>query len=79
MHSHYFAGCEMQLEEEFRRVGCNAVQSVESILAFWRNILPTYSGRKNKPSKKPVIDRRQVDPCWSPDYDWFLTWLTLGP
>jgi hypothetical protein len=38
--------------EEFCLLGYNAMQSIESPLAFWRNMSPPSSRSKKKPSKK---------------------------
>jgi hypothetical protein len=39
--------------EELWLLGYNAVQSVESQLAFRKKMWPSFLGSKNKPSKKP--------------------------
>jgi hypothetical protein len=40
--------------EEFYLVGYTAMQTTESQLIFWRNMLPVSSGSKNNPSKTPA-------------------------
>jgi hypothetical protein len=40
--------------EEFCHLGYNFVQSVESQLTFWRNMLPPSLRSKNNSSKKPA-------------------------
>jgi hypothetical protein len=41
-------------DEELHLLGHNAVQSIESLLAFHRNTPPPSPGSKNKPSMKPA-------------------------
>jgi hypothetical protein len=38
------------------------MQSLGSQPTFWRNMLPTSSGLKRKPSKKPVQSRQHLKP-----------------
>jgi hypothetical protein len=58
--------------EEFYFERCNAVQSGQGDLMFWRNVLHLSLGPKRKPSKK-------LELCLLPVSCWFLAWLTLHP